>query len=187
MKLQILTIILAALLLAGCGRDVTQDVPAPAPTEAPEPSPAAPEAAEEDPDVFRFSTTDRDGNAWDESVFTSNVLTMINFWEPWCGPCVGEMGDLQKLQDAYASRGFQILGVYQTPGMEEDVDAVLRSTGVTYPILHYTGEFDVFQSGYVPTTVFVDGDGHVIGEGSSALYIGSNSYEGWAAIVEGML
>ena len=184
MKLQILTILLAALVTAGCGGAALKDEPAPAPAETTE---VVPDTPADDTDVFTFSTTDRDGKTWDESVFSSHSLTMINFWEPWCGPCVGEMEDLQRLQDTYADRGFQILGVYQTPGMEEDVDAVLHSTGVTYPILHYTGEFDVFQSGYVPTTVFVDGSGHVIGEGDSALYIGSNSYEGWAAIVEGLL
>ena len=110
-----------------------------------------------------------------------------NFWEPWCGPCVGEMADLQRLQDTYAERGLLILGVYQTADAEEDVDAVLSQTGVTYPILHYTQEFDAFQSGYVPTTIFVDGEGRLIGEGSSALYIGSNSFEGWAAVVEDLL
>lgn len=182
-----LTVFLAVLLLAGCGGTAIQDGPAQAPAETVEAAPDPADVPAAETDAFAFSTTDREGKTWDESVFSSHTLTMINFWEPWCGPCVGEMGDLQRLQDAYADRGFQILGVYQTPGMEEDVDAVLQSTGVTYPILHYTGEFDVFQSGYVPTTVFVDGNGRVIGEGDSALYIGSNSYEGWAAIVEGLL
>ena len=130
---------------------------------------------------------DRGGETWDQSVFLSHKLTMINFWEPWCGPCVGEMADLQRLQDTYADRGLLILGVYRTPDAEEDVDAVLSYTGVTYPILHYTQEFDAFESGYVPTTIFVDGEGRVIGEGSSALYIGSNSFEGWAAVVEDLL
>ena len=186
MKLRILPILLVAAVLSGCGRTVRPETDA----GAPPPAEAAPAARPTDPagyDGFLFSTTDRDGETWDQSVFSSHALTMINFWEPWCGPCVGEMADLQKLQEAYADRGLLILGVYQTPGMESDVDAVLESTGAAYPILHYTGEFDIFQSGYVPTTVFLDAGSHVIGEGSSALYIGSNSYDGWASVVEGLL
>ncbi|MBQ5961069.1 MAG: TlpA family protein disulfide reductase [Firmicutes bacterium] len=130
-----------------------------------------------------FHTADRDGNVWDQSVFMENSLTMINFWEPWCGPCVGEMPDLEKLAADYKDRGFVILGVYSTADMEKDVDQVLDYTGVTYPILHYCVDFDQFQTGYVPTTVFVDAEGKVLGEP----YIGSRSYKEWAGIVEDLL
>ena len=156
---------------------------------------------------FSFDLTDRNGLVYDESIFAEHELTMINFWEPWCGPCVGEMPDLQALYEAYADRGLLILGVYSTGGMEDDVAQVLDRTGVQYPILFSTGGFEQFQSGYVPTTIFVDREGHVIHrelspdersafsdviqvlgeEQTSALYIGSKSYDGWAAIVEGML
>ena len=140
--------------------------------------------AEETAAPLTFRTTDREGNVWDERAFADSSLTMLNFWEPWCGPCVREMPDLQKLAETYADRGFRILGVYSTPGMEEDVDAVLESTGVTYPILHYVDNFSIFQSGYVPTTVFVDRSGHVVGE---QFYVGSRSYEDWESLVLGLL
>ena len=137
---------------------------------------------------FTFKTTDRAGNTYDESIFASAKLTMINFWEPWCGPCVGEMPDLQKLQEAYADRGFQILGVYGTPGMESEIDAILESAGVTYPILCYCDAFESFQTGYVPTTVFLDAQGRVCAvNGEEAVYVGSRSYADWAAIVEALL
>ena len=170
MKTRLLALLMCLTLLSGCGGSSGA---------------AAPD--EDGYDGLVFSAVDRGGETWDQSVFLSHKLTMINFWEPWCGPCVGEMADLQRLQDTYADRGLLILGVYRTPDAEEDVDAVLSYTGVTYPILHYTQEFDAFESGYVPTTIFVDGEGRVIGEGSSALYIGSNSFEGWAAVVEDLL
>ena len=146
---------------------------------------AAEPAAEESKEYtgLAFNTTDRDGNAWDQSVFMENSLTMINFWEPWCGPCVGEMPDLEKLSADYKDKGFAILGVYSTEDMEEDVNMVLEYTKVTYPILHYTDAFDGFQTGYVPTTVFVDAQGNVLGEP----YVGSRSYKDWASIVDELL
>lgn len=166
------------LSLAACGASPAPEA-SPAVTEAPAPaeSPAAAESA------FRFATSDREGNAWDESAFAGQTLTMINFWEPWCPPCVGEMPDLERLYQDYADRGFVILGVYATEGQEEDVDAVLAQTGVSYPILHYSPEFDVFQTGYVPTTVFVNAEGELVGE----TLIGSRNYEAWAEIIEGLL
>lgn len=170
-----LLVLLAVLLLAGlavcAAKQTTRTDPAP----AEEAEPAADDRA-----PLRFRTTDRDGNVWEESAFSGHELTMLNFWEPWCGPCVREMPDLQRLAEAYVDRGFQILGVYSAQGMEEDVDKVLESTGVTYPILHNTEDFALFRSGYVPTTVFLDENGLVVGE---PLYVGSKSYEDWETLV----
>ena len=131
-----------------------------APTDAPQPADAssAPSDRPFDPDV-RFTAKDQNGNTVDETVFREHVLTMINFWEPWCGPCVGEMPELEQL---YQDRGGEllILGVYWT---EENAMATLAETGVTYPVILYDEVFEHWQSGYVPTTIFVDPAGHVIG------------------------
>ncbi len=136
-----------------------------------------------------FSTVDRDGNTFDDSVFADHELTLINFWEPWCGPCVEEIPDLQTIYENYSDQGLLVIGVYSEEYMEEDVDAVLSDGGVTYPILRYTSEFDQYQSGYVPTTILVDSNGNIIDTGESyegldsTLIVGSRSYTEWEAIV----
>ena len=135
-----------------------------------------------------FVTTDRDGNSWDESVFASSQVTMINFWEPWCGPCVGEIPDLELLYENYGGKGLQIIGIYSETTMEGDVDDILSDSGVTYPILHYTSEFDQFQTGYVPTTIFVDQYGHIITlPNGDTNVIGSQDYEAWAELIDSIL
>lgn len=137
---------------------------------------------------FTFSTTDRYGNEWNESVFANAEVTMINFWEPWCSPCVNEMPDLEKLYENYQDQGFQIIGVYSETGMEYQVDEILKECHTTYPILLYTTEFDQFQTGYVPTTIFVDSKGHVLDiPGNDRAVIGGQSYEDWEAIVKKFL
>ena len=148
---------------------------------------AADPAEDFDPELF-FETTDRDGNVWNESSLSSNKLTMINFWEPWCGPCVREIPDLERLYENYKDRGFVIIGVYEEKGMENEVSEILNDSKVTYPILHYTGEFDRFQTGYVPTTVFIDSKGHIITmpDGTESV-IGSNSYEKWESYINSFL
>ena len=142
--------------------------------------PEAAQAPAEGAIVCSFETTDFDGNAVDSGIFADYTLTMINFWEPWCGPCVAEMPDLQKLQDDYADKGFLLIGVYST---EDGVSSVLESTGVSYPILRYTDDFAYFQTGYVPTTVFVNSRGEMVG----SVQIGAKSYDEWSAIIEGLL
>ena len=209
-KLSVLILILALALLAlaGCGKT---EAPAPAEEnivageiisglgdaveESAEESAPAEEAAEESAPVeetgtqelptgfepaFRFSTTALDGTSVDESVLAGHTLTMINFFEPWCPPCIAELPDLEKLYEAYAPEGFQILGVFST---EEGTAKVVSDAALSYPVLRYVPEFDQFQTGYVPTTIFVDGSGRIVGETK----IGSNSYAGWEAIVKELL
>ena len=140
-------------------------------------------------DKVTFSTTDRDGNSFDDSLFADHDLTLINFWEPWCGPCVSEIPDLQELYDNYADLDLLVIGVYSEEYMEEDVDAILSDSGVTYPILRYTSDFDKYQSGYVPTTILIDRQGNIIDTGNSyegldsTLIVGSHSYSEWEDIV----
>ena len=185
---RILVFTMCVLLLAslsGCGSGNSTPEPTAPPT--PEPS-AEPAEAEADfaPD-FTFSAVDRDGNEWTEQSFADHELTMINFWEPWCPPCVGEMPDLQKLSEKYADRGLQVLGVYSEKNMESEVEALIQKSGVAYPLLRYVPAFDAFQSGYVPTTVFVDSRGHVLEVSGERLVVGSRTLEEWSAVVEGLL
>ena len=207
MKRLLAALLAAALLLTLCACGTapvpaeTTPVPAetepvpdeaePAPAEA-EPAPAEtepsaePAAVEETPETpaaepdFRFSTTALDGTAFDESVFAEASLTMINFFEPWCPPCVAELPELEKLYENYRDQGFRILGVFSD---EEGVEDVLAEAAVSYPALRYVPAFDQFQTGYVPTTIFVNGQGKIVGE----TQIGSNSYAGWEAIVKELL
>lgn len=140
-------------------------------------------------DQVKFSTSDRDGNHYDESIFADYELIMINFWEPWCGPCVGEIPDLQQLYADYKDKDFLIIGVYSETTMESEVDQILNDSKVDYLILKYTSDFDKFQSGYVPTTIIVDKSGNVINTGESyqgvdeSLIVGSRSYRDWEAII----
>lgn len=142
-----------------------------------EPVGADADVTESESHGLRFSTTALDGSAVDESIFESKSLIMLNFWEPWCGPCVNEMPDLQKISEEYAEKGFLIVGVYSTDSGTEEI---VESLGISYPIIKNCEAFDQFVTGYVPTTAFVDGEGNVIGE----LIVGGRSYEAWKEIID---
>ena len=136
----------------------------------------------------QFSTTDRNGKKYTDAVFAKSKVTMINFFEPWCGPCVMEMPDLQKLYEVYDRSDFQILGVYSDTGMEEDLDETLKNAGTKYPILHFADGFVGLNSQYVPTTVFIDQYGDVITLSNGEYQIiGSQSYEEWKSVVESVI
>ncbi len=145
-------------------------------------------ASDYSPD-FTFNTTDRDGNAYDESIFAGYELTMVNFFEPWCGPCVSEMDDIEQLYEDYSSEGFMVIGVYSDTSMESELDAIISSTGVSYPVLHLDRDLARFQTGYYPTTFFVDGEGHIVTMDGTTdfLYIGAGNYDYWESVVTGYL
>ena len=184
-KLLLPLFFLAVMLLFGCGK--TNDTNLPDDSAAPDAAvtdtteaasednePAAPVAAGQ----LDFTTVDFDGNTFTTADLADAKVVLLNFWEPWCGPCVGEMPELEKLYEDYQERGFLILGVY-SPEMEDEVDKVLADCETSYPILHYVEAFDAFQTGYVPTTIFVTGEGDVIGE----TVIGSQRYKDWESLI----
>lgn len=47
-----------------------------------------------------------------QNTVVNNPITILSFWETWCGPCVEEMPELQKIQDG--SNQVQVIGVYQS-------------------------------------------------------------------------
>lgn len=131
---------------------------------------------------FEFTTTDVNGNSVSLADYSYAKVIMINMWETWCGPCVNEMPDLQRLYAKYKDKGFLILGA--TNSEASDIRLVQLRTGVKYPIIMRNAQFDRFETGYVPTTVFIDSDGYVL---SPEPFVGGKSYEEWEQILLGYL
>lgn len=132
---------------------------------------------------FLFDTTDLDGNPITEQILAGHSLTILNFWEPWCGPCVNELPALQKLSEEYADKGVQVIGIFSTPDSDEEVRAILNRLGVTYPILHHCSDLDFLQTMYVPTTAIIGPAGNIIKES----FAGALDYEGWVKLVDSLL
>ena len=54
-------------------------------------------------DISGFSTVDFDQNPVDGSIFGNAALTVINFWETGCGPCISEMPYFQQAHEYYSA------------------------------------------------------------------------------------
>lgn len=139
---------------------------------------------EEQDELFTFATETFEGEPFTSEDVKDAKLVMINLWEPWCGPCVDEMPDLEKIYEEYKDDGLVILGVFSDTTMDEDAAKILEEAGITYPILRASEEFAGFQTGYVPTTVFLTGEGKLT---SQYPVIGSQSYDSWSSAVKGLL
>ena len=189
-----------ALLMAtaafGCAPSA-QEEPAdePALTGAPETTqaPINTDAPAQDavPAVPDFSSTDLDGNSVTNAVFADAGITFVNIWGTFCGPCINEMPDLGELAEVYADKGVQFIGVIVDASAEtaEEIELakeISEQTGADY--LHILNSQSVSDAmlqevSGVPTTFFVNSEGQVIGE----TYVGSRSYEKWAAIIDELI
>ncbi|MDO4564468.1 MAG: TlpA disulfide reductase family protein [Clostridia bacterium] len=193
-----LTLILLCLLLVaafGCtSRQSGEGETLPTPTQKaadptaepiePTPAPNEPTQPPASTVALSFSSEDQNGSIIDESYLEDKSVVMLNFWATWCGPCISELPALQRLYEDYAEQGFAIIGVL-VDGTVDDASQLIESNGITYPVIVLDGDLLTMAMGYqyVPTTVFVDGNGNALGEE----YVGSNDYSTWAAVVEGLL
>ena len=120
--------------------------------------------------VLSFETEDIDGNpVKSEELFAKNKVTMINLWGTYCGPCIIEMPELEKLSQEFASQGGGVVGIVVDAPLGNDkylenAHTIVKETGVTYPNLRaWDGYDEILEHQGTPTTYFVDSKGKLIG------------------------
>ncbi len=60
----------------------------------------------------RLSGKDLDGKEVNSSeLFSGNTVTVVNFWFTTCKPCVGELADLDALNQELAQKGGAVVGI----------------------------------------------------------------------------
>ena len=121
-----------------------------------------------------FEGKDLDGNTVKSSdLFSGNAVTVVNFWFTTCGPCVGELGDLDALNKELSGKGGALIGInaFTLDGNEaaiSDDKDVLTQSGATYQNVYFdsgseAGKFVESIYAY-PTTYVVNRSGRIVGD-----------------------
>lgn len=129
---------------------------------------------EESTSVFhRFKGKDLDGNDVDDSLFTNNKVTVVNFWFSGCKPCVGELSKLNELNETLKKMGGEVVGI-NADTLDDNQDGIkeakeiLKAQGASYKNLTFDSDSTVgkYFSNIMafPTTVLVDKEGNIVGE-----------------------
>ena len=128
-----------------------------------------------------FRTKDLYGNDIDSSILAGKKLVLVNFWEPWCGWCLEEMPDMEKLYRKYKDQGLLFIGVYKRDEdvTDEEAREEIERMGITYPIIQDCADLQQFDSNGWPFTYVFDGDGNQIGD----MVDGYQAEDAWEALI----
>lgn len=110
---------------------------------------------------------------------------LVNFWAPWCAPCVQEMPELSALQQEFSGKALQIIGVgIDSPGNIAQFAAKFK---IAYPLyVAGMGGTDLMRlfdnsAGSLPYTVLIGADGQI-----KKTYLGRLKFEQLRADLKSM-
>lgn len=125
-------------------------------------------------EYIKFSSKTIFNEDIDSNIFSQNKFTMVNIWGTYCSSCVKELPDLQEIYDEFKSYNVGVLGIvsdlkidnYKEKDLKKAI-SVIEENNIEYPNIFADSTFVQYATGklfVIPTTVFVDSQGNVIGE-----------------------
>ena len=121
-------------------------------------------------ETLSFKTVTLDNTTISQDIFSDYDITVVHVWGTFCSPCIAEMGEYAQLyRDLPENVNLiaVICDVYD--GIDSNVsraNEILSDAGAEFTNLRTSddlyGIISNFQ--YVPSSFFVDSEGHIIGE-----------------------
>ena len=120
-----------------------------------------------------FEGKDLDGNPVTSELFKNNAVTVVNFWFSACAPCIGELGELNALNEELKLKGGAVIGINaDTIGGDEsmimEARNILEKKGAAYQNVYFPADSEAGKLTYsitaFPTTMVVDRNGNIVGE-----------------------
>lgn len=147
------------------------------------------QALEENPlkgqNVDEFKAKDLDENEVTNKIFEENDITIINIWGTFCGPCIKEMPELEKIQKEFKDKKVKVIGIVSDKAVE-DAKNIIKEKNISYTniIPDQALENQIVNSfDYVPVTIFVNSKGEIMDK----FIAGSSDFETFKGIIEELL
>ncbi len=90
-------------------------------------------------------------------------VTLLDFWEAWCGPCIASMPKVGQLYDRYKDEGLQVYGITHERDQLEIARKRVEKSKVNFPIL-IGNEHSAksYHASAIPLYVLIDRRGKVV-------------------------
>lgn len=121
-----------------------------------------------------FTGLDLDGNSVNSDIFSENSVTVVNFWFSSCSPCIGELSELDSLDQELKEKSGAVIGINTDTlngdnSMIEEAKKILMQQKASYRNLYFdsnSGDALDFANSITsfPTTYLVDRGGYIIGD-----------------------
>lgn len=109
-----------------------------------------------------FTLNDLNGSKISSAdLFSSNTVTLINFWSTFCSPCIREMPGLETLWQQYSGQGLGVIGIILDSQKAAAARNIAAELGTTYPHLLDDGRYGASIRA-VPQTLLVDSEGKIL-------------------------
>ena len=122
---------------------------------------------------YNWELSDTEGNTISLSDFKDKVI-FINLWATWCGPCIGEMPEIQKFYDNFKNNEdvvFLIVSNEET----EIIKNFIEGKEYTFPIFSARSQIpDKLFSRSIPTSFLISKKGEIVLNKKGAANWGGN-------------
>ncbi len=108
-----------------------------------------------------FTLQDLTGKAVRLADFKGKVV-LVEFWATWCPPCRESIPGMERVHEAYQSKGLVVLGVSMDSDGPETLRSFARERGIKYSILQGSDEVaDKYMVHAIPTMFLVNKEGMI--------------------------
>ena len=121
-----------------------------------------------------FDARDWDGNAVKLSDYVGKgKYVLVDFWASWCGPCRGEIPNLNAIHDRFDGENFMVIGIDVEDNIGAAKDAAVEE-GVKYTLLDANGVPVLRKYGVssIPHIILFAPDGTILKRGLRGEAIG---------------
>ena len=130
-----------------------------------------------------FSAEDIEGNKVDNSIFKENKVTLVNVWATWCGPCVNELPEIQKVYSELKDQGIGVVGIVADGNDAKDTaKELIELESLKYKMIIPDSNLEknlISTLRGFPTSYVVDSEGKILG-----VKLGGMNAEGFKAFIE---
>lgn len=112
-----------------------------------------------------FKTRTLEGGTFDLREHLGRNVVLLNFWSVFCRDCLSRIEALNKINDLFQKRNFELVGIAGDPPTDRMLTQVKKYAAKMHFAVILDPELDIYQSygvEIIPFAVLVDKDGKVV-------------------------